>query len=148
MKFGTPAFKALALFAVTGAGLLPVAAQQNYQPYVRINPGPGIIMEGGAQMYDLSRQRQELREWQERQRQMWILDQQRKQQWIQQQNQLRYMQQQQRYVQPYPNSTPMFRPAVPQQYQQQQVQQWQQQYKSRQNTLQRWNMQPLPPRRY
>ncbi|MBI2714657.1 MAG: hypothetical protein HYX37_09395 [Rhizobiales bacterium] len=100
------------------------------------------------QGYYYSQQQQEIRQWQEQQRQLWLLDQQRKQQWLQQQNQLRYLQQQQQrsFVQPHANSTPMFVAPVPYQQQQQRAQQWQQQYQSRQQTLQQWRMQPLPRR--
>lgn len=131
--------------SVYAAAIEPVAAQRggtnyyyNPPPAIRLNPRGDYLMRGGENVYELYQQRQQPRQWQEQQRQQWIIQQEQQRRWVQQQENLRYMQQQQRYVQPYPNSTPMFYPAVPRAYQQQQQQRWQQQNNARQQQLRNW----------
>lgn len=99
-----------------------------------------MLMEGAGQSYELYQQPNQIQQWQEQERQRWIMQQQQQQRWIQQQENLRRMQQQQRYVQPHPNSTPMFYPAVPAQRQRQIEQDGRRTYEGRQQLLRQWGM--------
>lgn len=145
------------IFAITGWSiwLLGEASAQYYRtvpayPVPRpptMYPSRGAIVGNGIQQgYNWSQQGAQIRQWQQDQRQNWVLDQQLKQRWLMQQQQLQALQRQQQnsFVRPYPNSTPMFMPPANQQVYQQNSQAWQRQYYSRQQTLQRWQMQPLP----
>jgi hypothetical protein len=148
------------LFVCLFAGTVAVAtgSEALAQGYYRSSPGGPVIrtppsapsrgaIVGSAvqQGYNFSQQGQQIRQWQQDQRQTWQLDDRLKQQWLQQQQQRNAIQQQQQrsFIGATANSTPMYIAPAPQAVQQQRAQQWGQQYQSRQQTLQRWQMQPL-----